>query len=72
MAQFDCGVLQAGALDVGGVRDFCGIVVTDFRSQSGDKHQRILDVVPDLCAIDLNAFDHELDKTVARVREQGD
>ena len=50
--------------------DLGGFVVTDVRVQGGNQHQRMLHVIIDLFAIDLDPVDAELDKTARRIVKQ--
>ena len=71
-AEFDGGGAEAAVLVVRGVGDFGGVVVTDFRSESGDQHEGIFDVVVDFRAIHFDAVGAVFDETVAGVGEQLD
>ena len=72
MFQLHRRLAQAGVLDVRGVRYLRGLVVSHFRSQRRDQHQRILHIPVHLGAIDFDAFDHVLDIAVAGVGDQSD
>ena len=55
VAEFQGGLLQAGALVMGFFGDFGGFVVADLRTQRGDQHQRILHVLLDALLIQLHS-----------------
>ncbi len=54
------------------VGDLRGFVVSNFRGQRRDQHQRVLDVPINLGAIHLDSLDHVLDVAMAGVSEQRD
>ena len=50
--------------------NLCRVVVTDVRIQSGHQHERVPQMMLDLFAIDAQARNAVLDKTVTRVVNQ--
>ena len=55
-------------VDVRGVRDFRGLVVANLGRERGHQHQRVVDVVVDLLAIDFDAVDAMTPRSCGRRR----
>jgi len=71
-AEFDGGFAEADVGVVSGFGDLGRIVVADFRSERGDEHEGMVEVVIDAVAIGFDAADAMLDKAVAGVGEKFD
>ena len=71
-AEVEGGFAQGAVAVVGGFGDFGGVVVADFGRERGDQHQRVVNVVADLGAIDFDAGDAVIDEAVAGVGEKFD
>jgi len=74
VAEFEGGFAKADLGVVGGFGDLSGLVVTDFRNERGDEHERIIDVMLDLFGVGFDADDAVFDEAVAGVgvRRSGD
>src|SRR5713101_1389315 len=72
VAEFEGGFAEADVGVVGGFGDLSGLVVTDFRNERGDKHERVVDVMLDLFGVGFDANDAVFDEAVAGVGEEFD
>src|SRR3982075_2219683 len=72
MPELQRGLAQADVLYVRRVSNLGGLVVSNLRSQRCHQHQGVLHIPIHLGAINLDAFDHVLDVSVARVCDQRD
>src|SRR5712672_775814 len=72
VAEFEGGFAEADVGVVGSFGDLSSLVIADFRNESGDEHQGIVDVVFDLRAIDFDPLDAVGYETVASAGEEFD
>src|SRR5713226_5453476 len=70
VAEFEGGFAEANAGVMSSFGDLSGLVVTDFRNEGSDEHERVADVVVDLLAIGFDTDDAVLDETVAGVGKE--
>src|SRR5712692_4459578 len=70
VAEFEGGFAEANAGVMSSFGDLSGLVVTDFRNEGSDEHDRIVDVLLDFFDVGFDADDAMFDEAVAGVGEQ--
>src|SRR5262249_23769695 len=71
-AEANGSLAQTNVFHVRSVGNLSCFVVSDFRSQRRDQHQRVLHVRVDLGAVEFDSFHHVVNESMACTSDQGD